>query len=129
MKGSNKGQPKVKIGGEEVDVREGHGDAGSVVWGVMLVSAGGILLLNYAGVVPWDFWNNVWKFWPVVLIFAGVHVIMGNNVLSRLILLVLAIAVFGLVILFSLQQVGVPLPSWLPVEVLQILESMKGVIR
>lgn len=37
--------------------------------GIVLIIIGVVLLLNNLGVLDWDF---LWKFWPVILIAAGV---------------------------------------------------------
>lgn len=40
-------------------------------WGVLLITAGVILLLNNAGVVDWDYWLELAWWWPLLLIAIG----------------------------------------------------------
>ncbi|MGE5560224.1 MAG: LiaI-LiaF-like domain-containing protein [Chloroflexota bacterium] len=48
--------------------------------GLMLVIIGGVLLLNTFGIVPWSIWYGVWRFWPVLLIAAGVSLVLDRAV-------------------------------------------------
>ena len=38
-----------------------------------------IFLLNNFGILPWEIWQNIWKFWPVLLILFGIEAILGRN--------------------------------------------------
>ena len=83
------------------------------VLGVMFLLAGIMLFLNVIGQVPWSVWHVIWKFWPVILIFIGIQI------LSGLILFLLALFVFGIIAIYSMQAVGAPvvahwiLPEWI----------------
>ena len=77
------------------------------VLGVMFLLAGIVLFLNVIGQVPWTIWHMIWKFWPVILIFIGIQI------LSGLILFLLALFIFGIIIIYSLQVVGSPLVAHL----------------
>lgn len=83
------------------------------VFGVMCLLAGIMLFLNVIGQVPWSVWSTIWKFWPVILIFIGIQM------LSGLILFLLALFVFGIIAIYSMQQVGAPfvaywvMPEWI----------------
>lgn len=39
---------------------------------------GAIFLLNNFGILPWEIWQNAWKFWPVLLILFGVETVLGR---------------------------------------------------
>ena len=45
---------------------------------LVLVCIGIILLLNTTGVVSWSVWGEAWKFWPVLLIGFGLHLLLQN---------------------------------------------------
>lgn len=99
-----------------------HHDA--PVLGVMFLLAGIILFLNVIGQVPWSVWHVIWQFWPVILIFIGIQI------LSGLILFLLALFVFGIIIIYSLQTIGSPLVAHLnlPYWVSTILVELRRVM-
>ena len=90
-----------------------HHDTGAPILGVMFLLSGIMLFLNIIGQVPWSVWRVIWQFWPVILIFIGIQI------LSGLILFLLALFVFGVICIYSLQAVGAPiathwvLPEWI----------------
>ena len=90
----------------------------------MFLLAGIMLLLNVIGQVPWSVWHVIWKFWPVILIFIGI------KILSELILFLLALFVFGIIAIYSMQHVGAPfvahwvLPEWITFWLVQLRRVM-----
>ena len=53
---------------------------GSIFWGVIIVLAGVLLLLNQFGLLP----VNVWSlFWPIALILLGVWILLGPTLARR----------------------------------------------
>jgi len=101
-----------------------HYGHGAPVCGVMFLLAGIMLLLNVIGQVPWSVWHVIWKFWPVILIFIGIQI------LSELILFLLALFVFGIIAIYSMQHVGAPfvahwvLPEWITFWLVQLRRVM-----
>jgi len=99
-----------------------HHDA--PVLGVMVLLAGIMLFLNVVGQVPWSVWNEIWKFWPVILIFIGIQI------LSGFILFFLALFVFGIIAIYCMQQVGAPfiahwvVPDWIAFWLMNIRRIM-----
>lgn len=51
---------------------------GFSITAVFLILLGVIFLLNNFGVLSWNLWQNVWKFWPVLLILFGVEIVLGR---------------------------------------------------
>jgi len=45
----------------------------------ILISLGVVFLLNNFGILAWDVWLSLWKFWPIILILIGVEIWMGKN--------------------------------------------------
>ncbi|QRN85124.1 hypothetical protein JR334_09145 [Clostridia bacterium] len=43
----------------------------NVFGGILLILAGLIFLSSNFNIIPWDFWRDLWKFWPVILILLG----------------------------------------------------------
>lgn len=46
---------------------------------IFLVLLGIVFLLNNFGILSWDLWQNLWKFWPVLLILFGLEIILGRG--------------------------------------------------
>jgi hypothetical protein len=75
----------------------------SLIWPVILITAGVLFLLSNLGVLDINFWE-LWRLWPVLLILAGIDLVIGRrSALGNVIALVLALVVIagavGLVIL------------------------------
>jgi hypothetical protein len=51
-------------------------EAWPLVMGIVLLVASGMLLATTFGVLDWDFWHLVGYFWPVVLIFLGIWILL-----------------------------------------------------
>ena len=67
------------------------------VFGILLVLLGALLLLQTMGVVSWDLWLELWRFWPVALIAGGVSIILGRKfpVLASLVMVFLLVGTVG----------------------------------
>lgn len=66
---------------------------GLPIGAMLLVAFGTLILLNTTGVVGWSIWSELWRFWPVLLIVAGVNMLVKRRaplVAGALALLVLA---------------------------------------
>ncbi len=46
---------------------------------LLLIAAGVVLLLQNLGVLGWELWLQIWRFWPVLLILIGVSLIFGRR--------------------------------------------------
>ncbi|MBI4337300.1 MAG: hypothetical protein HY683_05680 [Chloroflexi bacterium] len=60
---------------------------------VILVVLGVVLLLQTTGVISWQLWRNLWRFWPVVLIIIGLNIFLQPRTPWLAALLVLLLAV------------------------------------
>lgn len=58
---------------------------------VLIIVLGIIFLLNNFGVLPWEIWENIWKFWPILLILFGVEVLLGRASSIRTIIFLLVL--------------------------------------
>ena len=56
-----------------------RGRVGIPVWGLVLVALGLIFLLQNLGVIGWDVWGTLWRFWPVVLVLIGLNILLGGR--------------------------------------------------
>ncbi len=67
---------------------------------IILIFLGIIFLLNNLGVLPWDLWTSLWKFWPVILILVGTEILLGKKASFKT-LLILAALIFVVPIFLS----------------------------
>jgi hypothetical protein len=122
-------KPHVEIFGNTMDENDcggcGHHHQSSPVLGVMFLLSGIMLFLNVIGYVPWTVWHTIWKFWPVILIFIGIQI------LSDLVLFLLALYIFSVIFIFSVQTVGstvfahTAFPWWITIAV----EMIRGYVK
>lgn len=122
-----KPQEEISIFGEKLSEKDwDKQDAGSSVWGVFFLLAGLVLLGNALQIIPWEFWNHVWQFWPVLIILLGVHIILGNNILSRVTLFILALVFFGLILIYGLEKIQSPLLEGIPADLKNFINWLES---
>jgi hypothetical protein len=68
-------------------------DGGAVVFPLFLVAIGIVLLLQTLGVLAWDLWATLWKFWPVFLVLLGLGLVLRRA--PRWMMPVLTVALLG----------------------------------
>lgn len=94
---------------EKDEKMENHHGRPSLVWPVLLITAGVLFLLSNMGVLHVDFWQ-LWRLWPVLLILSGLEMILGRrSFLGNLLMLVITVAVIGVVVyilVYSPQLIG-----------------------
>ena len=110
---------KVILMGEEIAEGEHHHYHGGGVWGVFLIFSGSLLLLNSFGTLPWEIWNRLIDFWPVLLILVGIRIMLGKSLLSRLLMTLISLSVFGTIFLYVLGKEAPLLVESLPRQWLQ----------
>lgn len=49
-----------------------------IMWGIILLFVGGVLLLENFNVIEF-YWSNIWRFWPVFLIIAGLNILFNRQ--------------------------------------------------
>ena len=52
---------------------------GLPIFALLIIAAGVVLLLQNLGILKWELWIEIWRFWPVVLIAVGVSLIFGRR--------------------------------------------------
>jgi hypothetical protein len=65
---------------------------GGIVAPLVLIFIGVVFLLENTGYLPPNFWVNLWRLWPVLLVLAGIELLLANRI-PRLVLAGLAVAV------------------------------------
>jgi len=128
MGARKKEEPTVTVFGKEISERQfKHQRTGNIVWGTFLLFVGSILILNTFGYLPWEVWDKIFTFWPTMLILLGVHIILGNNFLARLLMSLLSVSVFGLIFLYVIQDPFPELLNNFPEEVIQLVKLLESV--
>ncbi|MCZ4221689.1 LiaF transmembrane domain-containing protein [Pedobacter rhodius] len=82
-----------------------------LIWGILLLFIGGVLLLENFGVIEF-YWRNVWHFWPVFLIIAGVNILFNKNNSQTGSMISIAVLVLTLGFLFFKGQQEPDRNSW-----------------
>ncbi len=78
----------------------------SVVWPVILITAGVLFLLSNFGYLDLNF-SELWRLWPLLLILMGLDIILGRrSVIGNIIVLLITIAVIVGVVLFLIASPG-----------------------
>jgi hypothetical protein len=69
----------------------------SIILPSALILLGILLLLQNLGIVHWNVWVALARFWPLILIALGLELILGRGSISRSIVIIIVIAIiFGL---------------------------------
>lgn len=68
------------------------------MWGIFLLFLGTVFLLQTLNILPWGLWENLWRFWPVLIIIIGLSILLRryNPWLVSGLILVLLFACLGI---------------------------------
>ncbi len=85
-----------------------HKAHGIPVFGIFLLFLGIVFLLQTLNVLPWGVWGKLWRFWPVLIIIAGLSILLRryNLWLVSALILALLFACLGI----AIWQHGLSLP-------------------
>jgi hypothetical protein len=72
----------------------------SFIWPILLITVGAIILLSNLGVLGDDIWENIWRFWPVILIAIGLDSLFRRNEIAGPVFMI------GLGAVFLLSSLG-----------------------
>lgn len=61
---------------------------------IFFLFIGTIFLLNTTGMVDWGIWLYILKFWPLLLVLAGLKLIFGKSLLGELLVTVIALILY-----------------------------------
>lgn len=70
--------------------------------GLIFITLGIILLLNNFGLLPWEIWANIWKFWPVFIIIGGLNMLFNNSWWKTIVMFIFTAILLSGVIIYSL---------------------------
>ncbi|MEE8413199.1 MAG: DUF5668 domain-containing protein [Dehalococcoidales bacterium] len=70
------------------------------IWGILLLFLGTVFLLQTFSILSWGIWDTLWRFWPVLLIMAGLGVLLRrfNVWLVSLLMVALLLACLGIAV-------------------------------
>ena len=51
-----------------------------MVWPLILIFLGAVFFLQNAGYLPPNFWLNLWRLWPIVLVLVGIELLFANRI-------------------------------------------------
>jgi hypothetical protein len=128
MKINKKKEVNLNIMGEKIDTRK-QKDNDGIVFGFFLILSGAIFLLNNFGVVPWIIWNHIIGFWPIFLILGGLKILLGNNLISRIVISIVTVIFLVLIFIYGLYQVNSPLVSQLSPVLVNLFNSFNNIRR
>ncbi len=78
---------------------------GGLVWPLVLMTAGVIFLLNNLGLLSWNVWDVLWRFWPVLLIAIGLDILLGRrSVFGAIVAFVLIVVILGGTVWYAVTQ-------------------------
>lgn len=83
---------------------------------VFLITIGSLLLSNNFGYIPWSIWDNLISYWPVLIIFIGIDIVLGKSSLGNLIAGVINSLIFLLIVA---KVIGYSLPFKNPIPLPQ----------
>ncbi len=106
-------QPKIQeqtvTSGEKVNCCKKDPD---YISALLLISAGCIFLLNNFGILSWDVWDILWRFWPLVIILLGLQLVFGKRGMGRIIVTIIGVILIGLAFAFSIAYVNPVFQEW-----------------
>ena len=73
-------------------------NANRFFWGLIILMLGIFWLLSNFGVLPSNFWFEIWKLWPLLLIFWGVSLLFNKEKRGGLVISIIIVALFACII-------------------------------
>jgi hypothetical protein len=121
----NNSAAHVRIFGVDVDAA-GDGDwrrqrekmeGRSLFWGLFVLFLGIVFFLSTLGLLPHGFWHAIAPFWPALLILWGLDLLMGRSWFSRIVIFIVALALFLGIVAYGLVRSSSPLVTRFPPNV------------
>lgn len=87
----------------EIESRSKRKERPSFVWPIILIFVGVIFLLSNLGLIKDDFWNTMWRLWPVIFIIIGLDSLFRRNEIAGPVFM---IGLGSIILLTSVGLVG-----------------------
>ncbi|MCL4367190.1 DUF5668 domain-containing protein [Patescibacteria group bacterium] len=91
---------------KEYKIKIHHHHHSSGFWALILITVGLVFLLNNFDILPWSVWGTIWRFWPVLLILAGIQVILGKSRASSIVVFLLGLLIIAVIVFASVASVN-----------------------
>ena len=76
----------------------------NAIGALILISAGVIFLLNNFGFLPWSIWSDLWRLWPMFLIFWGLQLIFAKSKIANIIIFLISTTIIFYLLLVALAN-------------------------
>lgn len=85
-------------------------NANRIFWGLIFISAGVFWLLGNLGIISGDYWAEVWRLWPLLLVLWGISLLIGKDsrfgaVFSGISVIIIIAAILGFGWLYNNQKI------------------------
>lgn len=85
-------------------------NSNKLFWGLLLLAVGILWLLGNLGVISGDFWIEIWRLWPLLLVLWGISLLIGKDskfglVFSALSVVIVLLAILGFGWLYNNQKI------------------------
>jgi len=90
-----------------------HHHGGSVFGAFFLISLGIIFLLNNFGILSWNVWSILWKFWPVLLINWGLEMVFGKSFFGYTLATIIGLLLLAFVLAFAFSKTNQNFRNWM----------------
>lgn len=87
-------------------------DGDGLFWGIVLITGGLLFLLNNFGLLSWDVWDTIWRFWPLFLVIIGLQIIIGKSLVAKIIIGFITLILIWFILLYSVSQVNPVINKW-----------------
>ena len=78
---------------------------------LLLLAIGFILLLNNLGLLPREIWDDLWSYWPVILILYGIQILARHSESSIMYILAVILSILLIIATVFLAWNGYPAPD------------------
>jgi hypothetical protein len=73
----------------------------SVLFPIILIMVGALLLLQNVGLLPSNFWQNIWRLWPLILVLVGLEIVFRGRLSGGVIAAFLGIGVLAILVFMA----------------------------
>ncbi len=81
--------------------------------GILLIGIGIVLLLNNFGLLSWNIWSVLWRFWPLILIMGGLETLFGRNMVAEIILELIIFLFIAYIVIISVATNNSSFRLWI----------------
>jgi len=68
---------------------------------IILIFIGLVFLLNNFGIVTWEIWGTLWRFWPIFPIIWGLQLVFGKSTFANIAIAIITIVLLAIVLIAS----------------------------